>query len=179
MNERDIENLIYKTLMSSSNRIVPRHTHNKVDSPAVLSENIQITSTGFTYPGTINFTPIYSPTVNTDNLFANTANINNLIVGSGSIIKKVISNVATLNFPAIPTNSSVDLTMTLTGAVVGDTVSLGVQNLVISAGVNCNNIIFFAWVSAPNIVTIRCMNNRTVGSANPAQGLFRSTIIQF
>jgi hypothetical protein len=89
-----------------------------------------------------------------------------------------ISNSATLNFGAISPHSSADLTIALTGAVDGDTIQLGVSNTVISTGTNCNNISFFAWVSAVNVVTIRCVNNDSANTANPASGTFRVTAVQ-
>lgn len=90
----------------------------------------------------------------------------------------LLTNTATLNFGAIGPSTSADLTMALTGALVGDTVVLGVDDGVISGGVNCTNIVFFAWVSAPNVITIRCLNNDAALTANPASGVFRATVIQ-
>jgi len=88
-----------------------------------------------------------------------------------------ITNSATLNFGTIAPHSSADLTIALTGAVDGDTIQLGVSNAVFG-GTNCNNISFSAWVSATDTVTIRCLNNDAVNTANPAAGLFRITAIQ-
>ena len=89
-----------------------------------------------------------------------------------------LSATATLNFPAINPNSSSDLTVTLTGAVNTNTVSLGVDNAVFG-GTNCGNISFFAWVSAANTVTVRCTNHDLVNTANPASGTFKVVINQF
>lgn len=88
-----------------------------------------------------------------------------------------ITNSASLNFGAIAPHSSADLTIALTGAVDGDTIQLGIANAVFG-GTNCNNITFLAWVSASNVVTIRCINNDAVNTANPAAGTFRVTAIQ-
>lgn len=147
--ENDVEKIIYRVLMSGSNQIVPRHTHNRVDSPAISSENILITNKGFS----------------------------SLVVGSGIRIQTIVSSSATLNFGAILPNSSAGLTMTVVGAVDGSVVTIGVQDKVISTGVNCADISFFAWVSAPDTVTIRCTNTSAVNTANPASGSFISTVI--
>jgi len=102
-----------------------------------------------------------------------------ITIGGGTPITSVISNTATLNFGAIAANTAADLTMTLTGAAIGDTVSIGIADTVISTGVNCADVTFFAWVSAANTVKIRCLNGSAVNIANPASGTFRSTIIKF
>ncbi len=109
----------------------------------------------------------------------NDLTINNVTIGGGTTITKIISNTATLNFGAIAVNTAADLTMLLSGAAIGDTVSIGVADGVISGGVNCADITFFAWVSATDTVKIRCLNGSAVNIANPASGTFRSTIISF
>lgn len=90
----------------------------------------------------------------------------------------ILTNTASLNFGAIGPSSSADLTLPLVGAVVGDIVSLGVTDAVISTGTNCTNITFFAWVSATGVVTVRCTNNDAILTANPAAGNFKVTTIQ-
>jgi hypothetical protein len=61
---------------------------------------------------------------------------------------------ATLDFPNTTPGSHSDLTVTLTGAVDGDAVSLGVLNAVRSvAGTD-----YRAWVSSANTITIRFLN---------------------
>lgn len=88
-----------------------------------------------------------------------------------------LSNTVALNFGAIAPHSSADLTMALTGAVDGDSVILGVANAVFG-GTNCTNIVFFAWVSATDVVTVRCLNNDAVNTANPANGNFTVKIMK-
>lgn len=72
---------------------------------------------------------------------------------------------ATLNFANLAAIGCEDLTVTVTGAADGDTVSLAVPNASIVANGN-----FFAWVSAANTVTVRFC---TVVSGDPASGSFR------
>jgi len=97
-----------------------------------------------------------------------------LVVGSGTAVTKVLSATATLDFGSIAANSYADLTITITGAAVGDTVSVGFPN-----GSITDDLVFSAWVSATNTVTIRCANNSSTTARDPASGTFRATVTQF
>lgn len=81
-----------------------------------------------------------------------------------------ITGSGTLNFGDLATLTSETLTITVTGAAVGDVVNLGVPNGSMTAG-----LIFFAWVSAVNTVSVQCYNS-TTGNINPASGTFKATI---
>jgi hypothetical protein len=85
----------------------------------------------------------------------------------------IISATATLNFPSTVGGTSSDLTMTLTGAVDGDAIMIGVPN-----GSTVANGCFTGWVSASNTVTIRYTNNDLVTSYDPASGTFKATIVK-
>jgi hypothetical protein len=74
---------------------------------------------------------------------------------------------ASLNFPSTLTLSSADLIIAVTGAEVGDVVSLGVPNAAVNA-----NTCYTAWVSAASTVTVR-FNNYSSGTVDPAQALFK------
>jgi hypothetical protein len=74
---------------------------------------------------------------------------------------------ATLNFPSTNAQSSADDTIAVTGAAVGDVVSLGVPNAAVNA-----NTSYSAWVSAANTVTVR-FNNYSSGTVDPASALFK------
>jgi hypothetical protein len=80
---------------------------------------------------------------------------------------------ATLDFGSTLPSASTDLTMTVTGASVGDVVILGVPNASVPA-----NGGFFAWVSASNTVSVRFFNNDALASLDPASGSFKSTILK-
>ncbi|CAB4182632.1 SGNH_hydrolase domain containing protein [uncultured Caudovirales phage] len=81
-----------------------------------------------------------------------------------------LSNTATLNFPSIAaTGGTQDLTVTVTGATVGDSVQIGLPAAP-SAGVTFN-----AWVSATDTVTIRA-TNATAGAIDPASATYRVTV---
>jgi hypothetical protein len=81
-----------------------------------------------------------------------------------------LTNSAVLDFPATTAGGTQDLTITVTGAVDGDAVSLGVPNASVGSG------LYFAWVSASNTVTVR-FYNPTGGSINPTSGTFKVKII--
>lgn len=83
-----------------------------------------------------------------------------------------LTATATLDFGSVSAASSADLTITVTGAAVGDAVVLGVPNGSVTA-----NTVFFGWVSATNTVTIRCTNNDAASAADPASGTFRATVL--
>lgn len=97
-----------------------------------------------------------------------------LRVGGGTIVTNILSATATLNFSSVAVNSFADLTITVTGAALGDTVSVGVPN-----GSLLNDISFFGWVSAADTVTIRCSNVSSTTARDPASGTFRATVIKF
>jgi len=92
-------------------------------------------------------------------------------IGSGTLITKVLSATATLDFPSTIAGAVADLTIALTGAALGDTVSLGVPNGAMTATAD-----FFGWVSAADTVTVRYSPKAT---EDPASGTFRVTIIKF
>jgi hypothetical protein len=100
-------------------------------------------------------------------------NSNNLLFFTNSTthtVAKILSNTATLDFPSTAAQTSSDLTITVTGAAVGDAVSIGVPNGSITADTT-----WFGWVSATNTVTIRHLNSGTLPS-DPASGSFRAVV---
>lgn len=82
-----------------------------------------------------------------------------------------LTGTASLNFPSIAANSSADLTITVTGAALGDKVSVGYSAL-IEAG-----LIPWAFVSATDTVTIRMMNV-TSSPIDPSSRTFNVAIIR-
>lgn len=79
---------------------------------------------------------------------------------------------AALDFGSTAAQSSTDLTITLTGAAIGDIVLLGAANASVLADSN-----FSAWVSATNTITVR-FNNYSAGALDPASGTFKVTVIK-
>jgi hypothetical protein len=84
-----------------------------------------------------------------------------------------IFNTTTLDFGSTLPGAATDLTMTVTGAVVGDNVILGVPNGSVPA-----NGLFVGWVSASNTVKIRYINTDVLTTYDPASGSFKALIIK-
>ena len=87
-------------------------------------------------------------------------------------LTRTLTNTATLDFPNTSSNSSSDLTLTVTGAADGDVVAIGVPNGSYASGV------FVGFVSASNTVTVR-FHNGSGGAVNPASGTFRASVIKY
>jgi hypothetical protein len=86
---------------------------------------------------------------------------------------KTLTATASLNFPNTLAQQSSNLTITVTGAVVGDAVYIGVDNASILA-----NSSYDSWVSAANTVTIR-FNNYSAAAQDPAAGTFRAVVVKY
>lgn len=85
-----------------------------------------------------------------------------------AVLKKLSANSA-LDFPSIAATASADLTITVTGAEVGDAVSLGLPAAP-TAG-----LVFNAFVSAANTVTVRATNVTGTG-VDAASATYRVTV---
>jgi hypothetical protein len=85
----------------------------------------------------------------------------------------VITSTTTIDFASQAAQTSGDTTRTVTGATVGDPVSISVG----TAGVNLANTSFTAFVSSANTVTIR-LNNYSASAKDPASGVFRISVIK-
>lgn len=81
-----------------------------------------------------------------------------------------LTGAAALNFPSTNSGESSDLTITVTGASLGDPVILGVPN-----GSVLSNSEYSAWVSASNTVTVRFLNT-DAGAQDPASGTFKVAV---
>jgi hypothetical protein len=84
---------------------------------------------------------------------------------------RILSATATLDFGSTAAQSSTDLTVSVTGAVVGDAVTLGLP------ASPAANTCFTAWVSSPDTCTVR-HNNYSSGAVDPASGTYRITVIK-
>jgi hypothetical protein len=96
--------------------------------------------------------------------------LNGFIAGDGSTITKVRSGSASLNFGSIGAAAQADLTITITGAAVGDEVVMALPAAP-TAG-----LIFNAFVSAADTVTIRA-SNITAAPIDPAAATFGAIVI--
>jgi hypothetical protein len=90
-------------------------------------------------------------------------------VGS-STITKVLSGSASLDFPEIAAVSQADLTITVTGAAVGDEVILSLP------AAPAAGLVFNAFVSATNTVTVRA-SNITAAAVDAAAATFGVIVI--
>ena len=96
---------------------------------------------------------------------------NGLVVGGGGTVLKILTGTASLNFDLSAVVSQ-DLTITVTGAVDGNPVFIGVPLGSVTADTG-----FFGWVSAADTVTVRAF--RLAGAPNPASGTFRATVFKY
>jgi hypothetical protein len=87
-------------------------------------------------------------------------------------IAKLLTATATLDFPSIAAVNVQDLTITVTGAAVGDAVFFSLP-----AAPNAG-VVFNAWVSAANTVKIRA-TNVTAGAIDPASASYRVVVMGF
>lgn len=78
--------------------------------------------------------------------------LNGFISGTGAKLTSILTASAALDFASIAAAASADLTITVTGAVANDEVALGLP-VAPAAG-----LVFNAFVSAANTVTIRATN---------------------
>lgn len=110
--------------------------------------------------------------VNSSNAIGEIGVADGIIFSSGFLgLDKKSSVTVGTDFPNTNSQSSSDLTFTLTGVLVGQPVLLGVPDG--SAPANTN---YTAWVSAANTIKIR-FNNYSSIAVNPASGSFTITVL--
>lgn len=95
-----------------------------------------------------------------------------LSVGGGSTVTRIITGAASLDFPSISSNGTEERTITVTGALTGDTVFLSAPSAIDTG------LIWCGVVTATNTVTVR-LHNTTGGSINPADATWRATVISY
>lgn len=91
-------------------------------------------------------------------------------VGGGLVWVPYLLGGATLNFPSTAAGDVSDLTITVTGAAVGDPVALGIGDAAITTTAT-----FTAWVSATNTVTVRFSPKAT---EDPASATFKVRVLR-
>jgi hypothetical protein len=96
--------------------------------------------------------------------------LNGFIAGNGNTITKVLAASASLNFGSIGAAAQADLTITVTGAAVGDEVIMALP------AAPAAGIVFNAFVSAANTVTIRA-SNITAAPVDPAAATYGVIVI--
>lgn len=84
---------------------------------------------------------------------------------------RVRTATSPLDFGSTPAQSSADLTISVTGAAVGDSV------IVTPPGTVNANACFTGWVSAADVVSIR-LNNYSASAIDPPSGTYRATVFK-
>jgi hypothetical protein len=90
---------------------------------------------------------------------------------TGLTLTGVLGASASLNFGSIAAAASADLTITVTGAAVGDGVALGLP------AAPAAGIVFNAFVSAANTVTVRA-TNVTADAVDPAAATYTVDVLK-
>lgn len=90
---------------------------------------------------------------------------------SWALVLYGLTGSSTLDFGSIAAGATADLTFTLTGAAVGDAVSLGPP-----AGLEAG-LVATAWVSATNTIKVR-VANVTAGAIDPASGTWKVALVR-
>lgn len=120
---------------------------------------------------------------NSEIRFSNSITISDGTQGAGKVLtsdasgnatwsNQILTGSATLDFGTIAPNGHETLTITVTGAALGDVVSLGIPN----SSTNDHGA-FMAWVSATDTVSVKCYNFDGV-SFDPASGTFTAKIFK-
>ena len=95
----------------------------------------------------------------------------NLNIQGDLTASNIYKGSASLDFPSTVAGAVSDLTITATGAALGDPVSLGVPN-----GSVTTTATYWAWVSSANTVTVRFSPKAT---ENPASGTFKVKVFKY
>lgn len=99
--------------------------------------------------------------------------LNNGAVTTGAQVSRILTATTSLGFPTVNAQSSQSLTMTVTGAQVGDSVMAQSQT-----GIEGGLVLAEAYVSATNTVTVR-LANYTGSNITPAARTWRATVIGY
>lgn len=92
------------------------------------------------------------------------------MLGTRSPTEDIVAT-ATLDFGNVVAGAIADLTVTVTGAVVGDVVAIGAPTIP-------NKGTYFGWVSATNTVTVRYANNDLTTAKDPSSGTFKVRVFK-
>jgi hypothetical protein len=85
-------------------------------------------------------------------------------------VMTILTGSASLDFPSTAANSEANLTMTVTGAVIGDVIAIG-------SPAPATFTTYFAFVSATDTVTVR-FRNSTVSAMDPVAATFKVKIFK-
>ena len=117
----------------------------------------------------LNATNLIANTLSTSILNSAAEATSSLTVGGGAPILAHLSMVSTLAFASFPANGCLTQTVLLLGTSDGDTVALGIPNVLGAV----DGVTWFGWASAQDTVSIRGCNATTVATATPAPAAIR------
>ena len=139
---------------------------------ATSTADLVLTPTNSSVGGVITAVSLKKITDGKLNAFGNANFEGTVKIGAGSTpLTNVLGATATLDFPS--TSSYEDLTVTVTGAAVGDVVSVGVPNDCIFS-----HTCYFGWVSAADTVTVRFLVV-AAGPHDPPSSTFKVLVTKF
>ena len=141
----------------------------KISSMEILNETILAEDIA---TGAISSDEILNFTITNEDIAANTITRDNLAPDAlGSKFSKAI------DFPLVGACDFIDSTVVASGAQPSDLVVLGIPNSAMLQGTTKIDVIYMAWVSAPDVVTIRCKNGSMTTAVNPENGGFNFMVI--
>ncbi len=127
-----------------------------ITNAAGIAGAFQVTNNGKILSGLNSNTEVFSVTgsgsINTSGTLTTAGSVT---IGSGTAITKHLSIQVNPTFAALKPTTCATANFTLTGAVDGDTIALGVANARMLGGGILN---YFAWVSAADTITLRACN---------------------
>lgn len=97
--------------------------------------------------------------------------VGTLAFGGTAIMTGMRTATATLDFGSIAAGTQADLTITVTGAAVNDSVIKGLP------AAPAAGIVFDMFVSSANIVTVRASNTNLVTAVDPVSATYRATVL--
>jgi hypothetical protein len=156
-------------------------TASTVNTSALITGSMTttaLTSGGLTLTGPLVAVDISSSrTLTAGTLSATTLNSGaistpSLVLGGGTPIIEHLSQVLTIDFNSFPPNTCLTQTVAIAGASDGDTVALGIPNVLGSL----DGVTWFAWASAEDSVSIRGCNARATATVDPAPAAIRIDI---
>lgn len=87
---------------------------------------------------------------------------------------RVLYGSKTIDFASVASNSNATSTISVVGAEIGNPVVLGLP----STSVTQDDIIFEAWVSASDVVTVRAYNADSTNARDPGSGTFTVAVLK-
>jgi len=154
-------------------------TANTVSTAALNTNNLtlsgSLSAANINASGTVASNTLTATTMTaTSSLNATTSATNSLTIGNGTPIVGHLSVVASLTFTAIPGNSCETQSASVPGASDGDTVVLGIPNVLGQV----DGVTWFGWVSAPGMVSLRGCNATTMATMTPPPASIRFDVWQ-